>query len=75
MNGTEAIALVVWYALIALGVAFLYLISLALVDGATLSLSGSFAGHGAWNATIEADLIAANISRSGWEIVATGGMA
>ena len=74
MTGTEVLALAIWYALIALGVAFLYLISLALVDGATLSMSGSFAGHGIWNATIEADFIAANISRSSWEIIA-GGMA
>jgi len=74
VNGTEVLALAIWYALIALGVAFLCLISLALVDGATLSMSGSFAGQGTWNATIEADLIAANIGRSGWEIIA-GGMA
>ena len=74
MNGTEIIALAVWYAFIALGVLFLYLISSALVDGATLSMSGSFAGQGTWNATIEADLIAANISSSRLEIIA-GGMA
>ena len=74
MTGTEVLALAIWYALIALGGAFLYLISLALVDGATLAMSGSFAGHGVWNATIEADLIAANISSSRLEIIA-GGMA
>jgi hypothetical protein len=72
MTGTEVLALAVWYAFIALGVLFLYLISLALVDAATLAMSGSFAGHGVWNATIEADLIAANISRSSWEIIAGG---
>ena len=75
MNGTEVLALAIWYAFIALGVAFLYLISMALVDGATLSMSGSFAGQGTWNATIEADLIAANISSSGWEIIAGGVLA
>jgi len=74
MTGTEIIALAVWYALIALGVAFLYLISLALVDGATLSMCGSFTGHGIWNMTVQGDLIAANISSSSWEIIA-GGMA
>ena len=74
MTGQEIVALAVWYAAIALGVLFLYLISLALVDAATLSMSGSFTGQGIWNATIEADLIAANISRSSWEIIA-GGMA
>ena len=74
MTGQEIVALAVWYAFIALGVLFLYLISSALVDGATLSMSGSFAGHGTWNATIEADLIAANISSSRLEIIA-GGMA
>jgi len=75
VNGTEVLALAIWYAFIALGVAFLYLISMALVDGATLSMSGSFAGQGTWNATIEADLIAANISSSGWEIIAGGVLA
>lgn len=74
MSGTEVLTLAIWYALIALGIAFLYLISLALVDGATLSMSGSFAGQGTWNATVEADFIAANVSSSGWEIIA-GGMA
>ena len=74
MTGQEIVALAVWYAFIALGVLFLYLISSALVDGATLSMSGSFAGQGTWNATIEADLIAANISSSRLEIIA-GGMA
>ena len=74
MESLEILALAIWYASIALGVLFLYLMSLALVDGATLSMSGSFAGHGIWNATVEADFIAANISRSSWEIIA-GGMA
>ena len=74
MTGQEIVPLAVWYAFIALGVLFLYLISSALVDGATLSMSGSFAGQGTWNATIEADLIAANISSSRLEIIA-GGMA
>ena len=74
MDGTEVLALAVWYAAIALGIVFFCLISLELVDGATLSMSGSFTGQGIWNATIEADLIAANISRSSWEIIA-GGMA
>ena len=76
MNGTEIIALAVWYAFIALGVLFLYLISLALVDGAVLTIQGSAIGHGLCNLTVEADIISANISQavncSSWQIVAGG---
>ena len=76
MTGTEVLALAIWYALIALGVAFLYLISLALVDAATLTITGSATGHGLCNLTVEAAIISANISQavnsSSWEIVAGG---
>lgn len=72
MTGQEIVALLVWYAGIAAVVVGFYLLFLMLADAATLSMSGSFAGQGVWNATIEADLIAANVSRSGWEIIAGG---
>ena len=74
MTGTEVLALAIWYAFIALGVAFLYLISLALVDGAVLTIQSSAIGPGLCNITVEADFIAANISSSRLEIIA-GGMA
>lgn len=76
MNGTEIIALAVWYAFIALGIVFLYLISLALVDGAVLTIQANATGQGLCNMTVQADLIAANVSlaanSSHWEIVAGG---
>lgn len=74
MTGAEVLALTVWYAAIALGVLFLYLISLALVDAAVLTITGSAVGHGLCNLTVEADVISANVSQavncSSWEIVA-----
>ena len=74
MTGTEVLALTVWYAAIALGVLFLYLISLALVDAAVLTITGSATGHGLCNLTVEADIISANVSQavncSSWQIVA-----
>jgi hypothetical protein len=76
MTGTEVLALTVWYAAIALGVLFLYLISLALVDAAVLTITGSATGHGLCNLTVEADIISANVSQavncSSWQIVAGG---
>ena len=74
MTWQEIVALLVWYASLFLICWFTCTAIMMLADAATLSMSGSFAGHGVWNATIEADLIAANISSSGWEIIA-GGMA
>lgn len=74
MTWQEKLALTIWYAAITLAILAFYLVVMMQADAATLSMSGSFAGQGVWNATIEADLIAANVSRSGWEIIA-GGMA
>lgn len=76
MNRTEALSLAIWYAFIAAGIAFLYLISLTLVDGAVLTITGSATGQGLCNMTVQADLIAANVSLatncSSWQIVAGG---
>jgi len=72
MIGTEDLALLVWYAGIAAVVVGFYLFFLMLADAATLSMSGSFTGQGSWNMTVQGDLIAANISSSGWEIIAGG---
>ena len=74
MNGTEIVALVAWYAFIAAGIAFLYMLSIIIVDATTLTITGSATGHGLCNLTVEADIISANISQavncSSWEIVA-----
>ena len=76
MTGTDVIALAVWYAAIALCVAFLYVLSIIIVDAATLSMTGSATGHGICNLTVEADIISANVSQaincSSWQIVAGG---
>lgn len=76
MNGTEVLALAVWYAFIALGILFIYLISLTLVDAATLTITGSATGQGLCNMTVQADIISANVSQainsSSWQIVAGG---
>ena len=74
MTGTEIVALVAWYAFIAAGIAFLYMLSIIIVDAATLTITGSATGHGLCNLTVEADIISANVSQavncSSWEIVA-----
>ncbi len=76
MTGTEIVALVAWYAFIAAGIAFLYMLSIIIVDAATLTITGSATGHGLCNLTVEADVISANISQavncSSWQIVAGG---
>lgn len=76
MTGAEVLALAVWYAFIAAGIAFLYLISLTLVDGAVLTIQANATGQGLCNMTVQADLIAANVSLatncSSWQIVAGG---
>jgi len=64
----ENIALALWLTFIAACIMAFYL----LADAATLSMSGSFTGQGSWNMTVQGDLIAANISSSGWEIIAGG---
>ncbi len=62
MNGTEVLALAVWYALI------------ALVDGAVLTIQANATGQGLCNMTVQADLIAANVSlaanNTSWHVLA-----
>jgi hypothetical protein len=72
MTGQEIVALAVWWAFIAMSIFCIYFLSTMFADAATLSMSGSFAGQGIWNATVEADFIAANISSSRLEIIAGG---
>ena len=55
MNGTEIVALVAWYAFIAVCILAFYM----LADAATLSMTGSCAGQGFSNITIEADILMA----------------
>ena len=78
MNRTEALSLTIWYAFLAGVVTFLYMLSIIIVDAATLTITGSATGHGLCNLTVEADIISANVSQainySNWNIVA-GGMA
>ena len=73
MTGTETLALVAWWAFIAIGIVCIYLLSTA-GDGAVLTITGSAAGHGICNLPVEADIISANVSQavncSSWEIVA-----
>ena len=70
----ENIALALWLAFIALGVVCIYLLSTAVVDAATLSMSGSCTGQGFTNITVEADLLVAAINQTvngtTWQIVA-----
>ena len=60
----ENIALALWLAFIALGVVCIYLLSTAVVDAATLSMSGSCTGQGFSNITMEADLLMASINQT-----------
>ena len=68
MTGTEIVALVAWYAFIAVCILAFYL----LADAATLSMTGSCAGQGFSNITIEADLLLATINQTAngttWQI-------
>ena len=72
----ENIALAIWYAFIAGVVAFIYMLSIIIVDAAVLTITGSATGHGLCNLTVEADIISANVSQavncSSWQIVAGG---
>ena len=72
MNGTEIVALVAWYAFIAVCILAFYL----LADAATLSMTGSCTGQGFSNITMEADLLVAAINQTtngtSWNIVAGG---
>ena len=60
----ENIALSLWLAFIALGVVCIYLLSTAVVDAATLSMSGSCTGQGFTNISVEADLLVAAINQT-----------
>ena len=60
----ENIALAVWYAFIAVGIAFIYVIFSFLGDAATLSMTGSCTGQGVTNITVEADLLMASINQT-----------
>lgn len=75
MTGTETLALVAWWAFIAIGIVCIYLLSTA-GDGAVLTIQGSAIGHGLCNLTVEADVISANVSQvvncTSWQIVAGG---
>ena len=68
----ENIAQALWLAFIALGVVYIYLLSTAVVDAATLSMSGSCTGQGFTNITVEADLLVASINQTAngtaWQI-------
>lgn len=76
MTGTEIVALVAWYAFIAVCILAFYLLSTMWADAATLTITGSAVGHGLCNLTVEADVISANVSQavncSSWQIVAGG---
>jgi hypothetical protein len=68
----ENIALAIWYAFLAGVVAFLYLLAIVIVDAATLSMTGSCAGQGFTNISVEADLLIAAINQTAngttWQI-------
>ena len=72
----ENIALAIWYAFLVGVVAFLYMLSIIIVDAATLSMTGSCTGQGFSNITVEADLLMASINQTAngtsWSIVAGG---
>ena len=72
----ENIALAIWLAFIAVCVLAFYLLSTMWADAATLSMTGSCAGQGFSNITVEADLLMATINQTAngtsWEIVAGG---
>ena len=64
MNRTEALSLAIWYAFLAGVVAFLYMLSIIIVDAATLSMTGSCTGQGFTNISVEADLLMASINQT-----------
>ena len=72
MNRTEVISLAIWYAFLAGVVAFLYMLSIIIVDAATLSMTGSCTGQGFTNISVEADLLMASINQTvngtSWQI-------
>ena len=74
MTWQEKLALLIRYAGLFLTCWIVCTIIMILADGAVLTITGTATGQGFTNVTVEADFIAANISRSSWEIIA-GGMA
>jgi len=68
MNSIEIATLAAWYAFIAVCILAFYL----LADAATLSMTGSCAGQGFSNITIEADILMASINQTAngtsWQI-------
>ena len=68
----ENIALAIWYAFLACVVAFLYMLSIIIVDAATLSMTGSCTGQGFTNISVEADLLLVSINQTvngtSWQI-------
>ena len=74
MIGRDNIALAIWLAAIFAIVCLFYLVCYA--DAATLSMTGSCAGQGFSNITIEADILMASINQTAngtsWQIVAGG---
>ena len=72
MNSIEIATLAAWYAFIAAGIAFLYMLSIIIVDAATLTITGSATGRGFSNITIEADILMASINQTAngtsWQI-------
>ena len=64
MTGTEIVALVAWYAFIAVCILAFYLLSTMWADAATLSMTGSCTGQGFTNITMEADLLVAAINQT-----------
>jgi hypothetical protein len=72
MNSIEIATLAAWYAFIAAGIAFLYMLSIIIVDAATLTITGSATGQGFTNISVEADLLIAAINQTAngttWQI-------
>jgi hypothetical protein len=70
MIGRDNIALAIWLAAIFAIVCLFYLVCYA--QAAVLTITGSATGQGLCNLTVEADLIAANVSQavncSSWQI-------
>ena len=72
MTGEEVLAMLAWYAFIALGIVCIYLLSTMFADAATLSMTGSCTGQGFSNISVEADLLLASINQTvngtSWQI-------
>ena len=60
----ENIALALWLTFIAVCILAFYLLSTMWADAATLSMTGSCAGQGFSNITIEADILMASINQT-----------